>query len=272
MREMTFGACTPEVFANAVTERGGIILRAAIDKRKIADFKERLEQTLSVCLALTEESITAWDWEKWWPGNDEKFTLQVARSGWVNDTMLREISGGTASFYDLISDPAIHGLIAGGFPGMVFRATSVAVCRRVHVVHETREGKGIGLHCDIRYHRDEPFALNFWTPLDPAGEEFGSAGLEVWPIGFREVMRHLQHDGIQATHISDERMMSIPETYGAPIRTNIDRGDMMVFNSWTPHQTYRPDNLRTDRLSAEVRMVTDRHPQKPEKKRAWWRR
>jgi hypothetical protein len=172
--------------------------------------------------------------------------------------MLRDATEDALSYYDLISAPSFHRLMAGGFPGVDFRATPVAHCRKMNF-----ETDGVTLHCDIRYHRDGPFALNFWTPLDPAGEKFGTSGLEIWPVGYAAVRKYLQHDGVSAGDMRSDLMEAVPQVFGPPVRTNIDTGDIMVFTSWTLHRTYFPAELRSDRLSVEVRLAADMWPDDP---------
>jgi len=265
--DIPFVECTPPIFRQTVADYGVVILRSAIARSKIADFKRRLELILNTCLTLNEENIDRWNWQTWWPGNPKSFSLGMSRNGEPNDNTVREISGGTLSFYDLISDPAFHGLMAGAFPGVVFRSSVVAHCRLMKDI----PGAGVKLHSDIKYHREGPFTLNFWTPLEGAGEQFGTSGLEIWPVGFRTMMRYLDHDGIAATGIDldDKKMEAIPQIFGAPIRTNIDAGDVMVINSWTPHRTYIPEGSR-DRLSVEVRLTADKRP--PERAVDWLRK
>jgi hypothetical protein len=206
--------------------------------------------------ALTKSDLAKLDYQKWWPGNAVDFVYAMASTGGVNEPMLRDATDGVISFYDLISDPAFHALLAGAFPGLTFRSSIVAHCRRMPATRSTP----IGLHCDIRYHRDGPFALNFWTPLDPAGEQFGTSGLEVWPVGYE---RMISYFGEGTSALDDDGKFSpssIESEFGPGMSTNIDVGDIMVFTSWTLHRTYVPQNVRADRLSAEIRLAADAFP------------
>jgi hypothetical protein len=258
IREIDFSACTPNLFRAELKKSGVIILRGAISKGRIAATKATVEAAIQKLSAVTEETINAWDWQRWWPGNPVSFSIGKARSGEFNDAMIREVTDDSFSYYDLISAPAFHGLMASAFPGLIFRSTPVAHCRKV-----SHEKDGVKLHCDIRYHRDGPFALNFWTPLDPAGEKFGTSGLEIWPVGYPAVRKYLQHDGVSPGDMRDDLMGAVPQVFGPPVRTNIDAGDVVVFTSWTLHRTYFPDDHCSDRLSVEVRLAADLWPDDP---------
>jgi hypothetical protein len=231
--------CDPRLFGAAVAEHGVIILRSAIDRRKIARFKVKLEQAITYYSALTKSDIAKLDYQKWWPGNGVDFAYSMASTGHVNEAMLRDRTNGAISFYDLISDPTFHGLMAGAFPGLVFKSSIVAHCRRMPAAAPIP----IGLHCDVRYHRDAPFALNFWTPLDPAGEPYGTSGLEVWPVGFKKMIAYFGKGASALDNDTKYLPSSIEGAFGPGTRTNIDAGDVMVFTSWTPHlsqETYAP--------------------------------
>jgi hypothetical protein len=258
IREVDFVSCTPDLFRAELKKRGVIILRGAISKRRIAATKAKVEAAIQKLSTVTEESINEWNWQQWWPGNSISFSIGKARGGEINDAMVRDATDDSLSFYDLISAPPFHRLLARGFPGLDFRSTPVAHCRKM-----SPKIGGIKLHCDIRYHRDGPFALNFWTPLDPAGEKFGTSGLEIWPIGYAAVRKYLQHNGVSPKDMRDDLIEAVPQVFGPPVRTNIDAGDVMVFTSWTLHRTYFPDSDCADRTSVEVRLAADQWPDDP---------
>jgi hypothetical protein len=175
--------------------------------------------------------------------------------------MLRDASEGGASFYDLISDPRLHGFVACAFPGTVFRPSGATSCRRVSP--DGKDGNGwalpVILHCDRRYHLDGMFALNFWTPLDPAGDAFSSPSLEVFPVSFAALHGYLEPDTSKPGLFDAGKFKpeSVSDAFGLlPYRAQLSPGDIMVFTSWTLHQTYVPVNATRSRLSAEVRLVT----------------
>ena len=256
-QDVAFSKCSPSMFGKAVTEHGYIILRSAISKQKVTRFKRELEPIIADYMELTADTIKDRNWQRWWPGNPVSFALDLAQAGYINDEMVKDASQETVSMYDLISDPRFYALLEGGFPNQIFRATPVAHCRRMTKKIDPRAF--VPLHCDIRYHQDGLFALNFWTPLDPAGDAFGTAGIEVWPVGFRTMRDFVGEDFSDGAAI-DQHMQDVPTTFGASERTNIDTGDVLVFNSWTPHRTSVPDQAKADRLSVEVRLATDHFP------------
>jgi hypothetical protein len=116
------------------------------------------------------------------------------------------------------------------------------------------------LHCDQRYHQEGRFTLNFWAPLDPAGEDFASPGLEVAPLPFVDVRDYLDPDGTGAGLLIADKYSdnAVARVFGSVFqRTNLAVGDVMVFTSWTLHKTYVPENVANSRLSAEIRLATD---------------
>jgi hypothetical protein len=266
IREELAAACTPETFARCLCDQGVIILRSAIDRRKLAFFRERIDSAVSFYASLDEADIAKLDYQRWWPGNAVGFALNQARCGYVNDEMLKDATDGALSFYDLISDPAIHALVAGAFPGSIFQKSAVTVCRRVSPQEVFGSGWAgpVGLHCDLRYHKSGPYGLNFWIPLEPAGEKFGRPGLEIAPFGFRAVAEYLEYDGNWSAAFDTAKFddQQIEVTFGSDAlqRTNIDVGDVMVFTCWTLHRTYVPVGATEGRLSAEVRIVSDTLP------------
>jgi len=265
IREETLGACTPTAFKNALTDQGIIILRSAINRGKLWHIKAQLERALAFYASLTESEIATLDYDRWWgAGNSPAFQLHQAHNGYISDPMLADATEGAVSFYDLISDPAFHALLAGAFPGLIFRKSTVTHCRRIRPDHQHGWGTPVPLHCDLRYHRDGPFALNFWVPFDPAGGAFGRPGLEIASIGPAAMARYLESNGA-ALPTFNERKFEIDEferSFGidALERPNLDLGDVMVFTSWTLHRTYIPKDASDGRLSAEVRMFTDTLP------------
>jgi hypothetical protein len=76
--EKQFVECDPRLFGAAVAEHGVIILRSAIDRRKIARFKVKLEQAITYYSALTKSDIAKLDYQKWWPGNGVDFAYSMA--------------------------------------------------------------------------------------------------------------------------------------------------------------------------------------------------
>lgn len=186
LREVNLENCTAELFGDALLHSGALVFRSALPVPKLAHFKTRLNSVIDHYVGLTEQQIEKLDHQRWWPGNSLPFVFMQTRRGFVNDRMLQAATRGEISFYDLISDPRIHALTACAFPGMLFRPSLVTTCRRIPP-SKPSEGWSppVPLHCDIRYHRDAPFALNFWIPLDPAGERFESSGLEIWPMATR---------------------------------------------------------------------------------------
>jgi hypothetical protein len=122
----------------------------------------------------------------------------------------------------------------------------------------------VPLHCDLHYHKNGLFGLNFWIPLEPAGEKFGRPGLEIAPFGFAPVAHYLQFDGhsVASFDAAKFKLENVEAAFGvnALERTNLDVGDVMVFTCWTLHRTYVPDDAVASRLSAEVRMYTEALP------------
>jgi hypothetical protein len=264
--EVSLSTCTPEIFGRAMIDHGVIILRSAIDRGKISYYRERIDKAIAFYAKLTEDEIEKLDYQRWWPGNAVSFVLNQAQLGYINDEMLKDATDGALSFYDLISDPAFHALVAGAFPASIFQKSAVTVCRRVtpHGVYGSGWSAPVELHCDLRYHKSAPYGLNFWIPLEAAGQKFGRPGLEVAPFGFRAVAKYLEYDGNWSAAFDDAKFdtQRIAATFGSDAlkRTDIDVGDVMVFTVWTLHRTYVPAGATEGRLSAEVRVVSDALP------------
>ena len=146
IREVDFVSCTPDLFRAELKKRGVIVLRGAISKAGLRRRKQKLKRRSKSFQKLSqEESINEWNWQQWWPGNSMSFSIGKARGGEINDAMVRDATNNSLSFYDLISAPPFHRLLARGFPGLDFRSTPVAHCRKM-----SPKIGGIKLHCDIR--------------------------------------------------------------------------------------------------------------------------
>lgn len=115
--------------------------------------------------------------------------------------MLMQASGRQASYYDLVSHPYFHALLAIAFPGTPFIPSPVANCRRIDPTSTVKPDIGWApptpFHCDLRYHRDAKFAINFWAPLDPVGPVHGSPTLETVTASIAETM-NAPHKSITA--------------------------------------------------------------------------
>jgi hypothetical protein len=260
MLDVAMVDCKAEVFREALYSSGFIILRSAIEPKKISYFRRRVCDVLDYYGSLTESDIAKLNWRDWWPGSEIAMSTFQAQIGCINDRMLQDATKWELSFYDLISDPRLHVLKDVAFPGVAFLPSMVTHCRRVALEPQRGWSNPVSLHCDTRYHRDAPFALNFWTPLEPAGDLFRSPGLEIWPLGFDAVSRYLEFDLREWPSIKEERFSTAEQELGPGFRTSLDVGDLMVFTSWTLHRTYVPRNATKGRLSAEVRLKTDHIP------------
>jgi hypothetical protein len=262
--EVEFSACDARTFRSALLERGGILLRNAIHPNKVAFFKAQLlDPALAFYSDLTEEQIEAQSPERWWGGaNPMSFYQYQLRHGYVSDVMLAQATGGVGSYYDLISDPRFHELVSLAFPGRAFRRSPVAHCRRVK---DRDPGKGWAkpetMHCDLRYHRDTLFALNFWVPFEPSGEAHRSPGLEIAAVDLRTVASYLEYDPHTSALFNEAKFERsiIVAAFGEQCmsRPVLAPGDVLVFTNWTLHGTYLSPLMTRGRLSAEVRLAGD---------------
>jgi hypothetical protein len=263
--ELPAAQCAPPAFLSALRDAGVIILRQAVSTKRVVSIRKDAARAITYYTRLAENGLANVSFGHWWGHDDVGFNLSQSTAGYISDAMLQDASETGASFYDLIADPRLHGLIAGAFPGTVFGPSGATHCRRVSADGKERNGWAppIQLHCDRRYHQDGMFALNFWTPLEPAGAAFNSPSLEVIPISFSALHAYLEPDTTKPDLFTDEKF-SPDAVYSAlgrkPIPVDLVPGDIMVFTSWTLHRTYIPSNAERSRLSAEVRLVTNEIP------------
>jgi hypothetical protein len=256
-QDIALDQCTPGIFRAAIIERGFIVLRRAIRREKVLHFKTAyVAPAVAYFSSLDAEEISAMDKNEvgqWWPGNEIDFIAQQCRNGFVNEPMLAQYSKGIASYFDLISDPRLHALLAAAFPGKIFVASPVTNCRTIDP-----SWSGVPLHCDLLYHRDSLFSLNFWTPLDPAGPKFSCPTLETVALSLIEVARFTKFaaNPISFDQTRFDRAL-LQETYGEEriYVHDVDAGDILVFSSWTLHRSYSVPTMSHARLSAEIRLT-----------------
>jgi hypothetical protein len=271
--EMQLVDCSPNDFRTALTESGFLVLRNAIEPAKVHYFHQHfIDRALKYFLGLSDEDIlNNPSADKWWGGpNSLAFHRGQIKNGYLSEIMLNEATRGVASYFDLISDPAIHALLAVGFPGKPFHKSNVAHCRRIAVDHTIRPAgwaPPVPFHNDLRYHAEGLFALNFWVPLEPAGDRFGSPALEIAMLDLASVARFLDYNPTGGYDPNGPRLLNemkferelFVREFGEErlVRPSLDVGDLMVFHCWTLHRTYLPSNVRAGRTSAEIRLAGD---------------
>ena len=198
--EISFADCTGRMFRDALTDVGFITLRNAIPLEKLHHFRDAFVlPAIDLYARMTREEIVSRCREgaQWW-GDDSSLEMWIGScaTGTISDPMLSQATGSVASHFDLVSNPSFHALLAMALPGTPFLASPVAHCRRISPASQP-SGSGwagaVPLHCDLRYHRDAKFAVNFWTPLTPAGPAHDSPTLETAAISLADVAGHLEY-------------------------------------------------------------------------------
>jgi hypothetical protein len=76
---------------------------------------------------------------------------------------------------------------------LAFNKSVVTLSRRVAPGERIRGwGRPTVFHIDLRYQQEKLFALNFWTPFDPAGAAYRSPGIEIVDMGLKDVAKWLE--------------------------------------------------------------------------------
>jgi hypothetical protein len=263
--DIALSDCTNELFRRRILERGYLILRGAIPPSKLAQFRQHfIGPALEWYSSLSDQELEQRIRISWWgSGGDQAFYRGQRDRGYLSEGILQDFTGGAASFYDLLSDPTFHRLMTQGFPETGFRKSVVTLCRRVAPGELIRGwGRPTVFHIDLRYHQETLFALNFWTPLDPAGAAYRSPGIEIVDMGLRDVAKWLEFtprgneiSGVFNTERFDfDRFVAIHGTDNIS-RPDLAPGDILVFSNFALHRTYIPPDAAHPRLSAEIRFV-----------------
>jgi hypothetical protein len=262
---IAFNDCTGDVFRRRILDHGYIILRGAVPAAQLVQFRQHfVEPALEWYSSLSDQELEQRVRPSWWgAGGDLGFHRNQRDRAYVSDGILQDFTEGAASFYDLVSDDAFSRLMTQAFPETEFHKSLVCLCRRI-APGEPIRGWGFPtvFHIDLRYHQETLFALNFWTPLDPAGAAYRSPGIEIVDMGLKDVAKWLEFtlsedkmsgdfnaerfdfDRFAATHGTDR--VSQPDL--AP-------GDILVFSNFALHRTHIPPSAAHSRLSAEIRFV-----------------
>ena len=263
--DIAFNDCTGEVFRRRILEHGYVILRGAVPVAKLAQFRQDfVDPAIEWYSSLSDQELEQRVRVSWWgSGGDQTFHRGQRDRAYLSEGILQDFSDGAASFYDLLSDPAFRRLMTRAFPETGFHKSVVTLCRRVapgELVHGW--GRPTIFHIDLRYHQETLFALNFWTPFDPAGATYRSPGIEIVDMGLNDVAAWLEFtpsdDNISGVFNADrfefERFVAAHGTDRIS-RPDMVPGDVLVFSNFALHRTHIPPDATQSRSSAEIRFV-----------------
>jgi hypothetical protein len=259
--------CTGMLFRRRILDHGYIILRNAVSPAKIAQFRQNaVEPALDRYISLSDQELEQRMRVSWWgSGGDQIFHRGQRDRGHLSEGILQDFTDGKASFYDLLSNPIIDRLLSDAFPETDLRKSLVTLYRRVATGELVAGwGRPTVFHIDLRYHQETLFALNFWTPLDPAGAAYRSPGLEIVDMGLKDVAAWLEfvpsQDNTSGTfnieRFDFDRFIAAHGT-DCVSRPDLAPGDILVFSNFALHRTHIPSGALHARSSAEIRFAGD---------------
>lgn len=110
--------------------------------------------------------------------------------------------------------------------------------------------RAIAFHQDYEFTGPLPSGVNCWIPLTPAGGDY--PGLELWLAGPQRPLFHLS----QATAEREALTRQIPpEQLWRPC---LQAGDLLLLSFFTVHRTSLHAEMRQERISYELRLISDK--------------
>lgn len=224
-------ALTPEAFAGVLQRQGVLLLREVLPAKAVTAW-------LPIFLSGGEgfDALYASG------GMDQESYLGLYRFGHISPDYIANFG----AWIELVTRaPALVPILKAYFGPDAYLMKNHCAPRRQRASQ---------LEHAISFHQDQEFmgrmqrALNLWTPLTPAGGDW--PGLELWV------------DGPRGPLLSFSMPPAERETLCAAIppdalwRPRLSPGDMLLFDPYLVHRTWLGPEMRQERISSELRLLS----------------
>jgi hypothetical protein len=252
----------PDMFREAILQRGAVMLRGAGDPALLRDIKRQLGLLFAKYSDIPDAEL-----ERHLASSDpiERDHWEQIKLSHIYDRTFKEFAG--YSYFDTIERTGLWELLGQAFPEASPSKSAVCTSRRItnNELHKTWDSP-LHFHVDAQFFYDHCLSVNFWTPLDPCGVT--APGLQVVLLGVQESKEYLEHnpagydpgpnDIAIMSHFRCGKMdpailqqNGLDQKIWAP---EFAIGDVLVFTNFTMHATHYAEKMANDRTSVEVRV------------------
>lgn len=254
---------TPELFRETLLNHGRILVRGAVPPPLLSELQAGV-----AALFESYDAIPAAEVRRMIEISDavtSGYWRCFQQDGTLHETHMVPFARGRLSLFDGVKRGPLGAVAAAAFPEHDLREDYNSVARRVSARVEGGADAPLPAHVDSFFHQHQRLGLNFWTPLQRAGDE--APGLAVIGLGpeavkdyldYHPVGHHLPDPPVNHYHhfrlerLEPEALADAGLVFETPV---LDPGDVLVMTNFTIHKTHAAPHMSAGRTSIEARFM-----------------